>query len=102
MVLGPVKSRVCRIASHCSCARSPPSPATSQFQRAGLLTLMPLDALPSLSLAYGLAFEALYTATGAAEIDGHFIAALHDADAALADRLLAARANPDQLGTKEH
>src|SRR5947209_2978298 len=63
---------------------------------------MPLDALPSLSLAHGLDFEALYTAHGATEIDARFLTALRESDGALADRLITARANPDALGTKEH
>src|SRR5438128_320281 len=63
---------------------------------------MPLDALPSLSLAYGLDFEALYTADGAAEIDARFLAALRESDGALAERLIAARGNPDALEMKEH
>src|SRR5581483_8676414 len=62
---------------------------------------MPLDALPSLSLAFGLSFEALYTVEGAAAIDRHFIAHLRATDPALAQRLDDARANPAALKSKE-
>jgi NADPH-dependent glutamate synthase beta subunit-like oxidoreductase/NAD(P)H-flavin reductase len=49
------------------------------------------------SLAHGLRFADLYTDAGAARIDAAFIAALAAAAPALAERLAAARADPDAL-----
>jgi len=62
---------------------------------------MPLDSSPSLSLAFGLDFESLYTVDGAAAIDAHFVAHLAAVDAALAARLDAARADPATLNAKQ-
>src|SRR3982751_2968535 len=62
---------------------------------------MPLDSSPSLSLAFGLDFESLYTVDGAAAIDAHFVAHLNAVDAALAARLDAARADPATLNAKQ-
>ncbi len=61
---------------------------------------MPLDAPPALSLAHGLAFTDLYDHDGATRIDALFLAHLADADAALAARLAAARADPSSLDLK--
>ncbi len=61
---------------------------------------MPLDSTAMLTLPDGLRFVDLYTAEGAARIDELFLAQLRGADAALADRLAAARADPDSLGTR--
>ena len=54
-----------------------------------------------LNLPYGIAFADLYSAEGAATIDRHFLAQLRETDAALADRLAAARAAPEQLARKD-
>ncbi|HET7730214.1 MAG TPA: FAD-dependent oxidoreductase [Usitatibacter sp.] len=54
-----------------------------------------------LHLAFGLAFEDLYDRPGLLRLDAEFIAALREADAALAERLLAARAAPHALAYKE-
>src|SRR5947209_18834342 len=62
---------------------------------------MPLDALPSLSLAFDLPFEALYTVEGAAVIDARFFEYLSAADALLADRLATARDTPAALAPRE-
>ncbi len=56
---------------------------------------------PSLSLAFGLAFEDLYDPAGLERLDGEFVSALAEADAGLAARLAAARANPAALAYKE-
>jgi len=58
------------------------------------------DPIRSLKLAHGLAFVDLYTSEGAARIDRLFVAHLQSADAAIAARLAAARANPDALDRK--
>jgi len=50
-----------------------------------------------LTLAYGLTFADLYTRDGALALDRAFDGALAAADAALAERYRAARANPDAL-----
>jgi len=50
-----------------------------------------------LSLAHGLAFADLYRPEGLARLDGLFLAALGEADAALHDRLVAARARPETV-----
>ncbi|MBK9607991.1 MAG: FAD-dependent oxidoreductase [Betaproteobacteria bacterium] len=55
----------------------------------------------TLALPWGLAFPDLYSARGAARIDGLFIDHLRAADAALAARLIAARAAPAALPRKE-
>jgi len=55
---------------------------------------------PPLSLAFSLRFEDLYDSGGLAKLDAHFLEALRHEDAALADRLAAARANPESLGAK--
>ena len=62
---------------------------------------MPFDPIRPLKLAHGLAFADLYSADGAAKVDALFIAHLEAADAALASRLAAARANPDALSRKD-
>ncbi len=54
-----------------------------------------------LTLAHGLAFADLYSIDGVHRIDSLFIAHLRAADAALADRLSAARADPGVLAPKE-
>jgi len=53
-----------------------------------------------LSLPAGLAFADLYSGEGAARIDALFVSHLREADAALADRLAAARREPDPLDRK--
>ena len=58
------------------------------------------DSTRLLALANDLAFADLYAVDGAARIDGLFAAHLAGADAALADRLSAARQNPDALDRK--
>ncbi len=62
-----------------------------------------MPSAPSLTLAlpHGLAFPDLYSAEGAARIDGQFAAHLRDADVDLAARLAAARANPQALSRKD-
>ncbi len=62
---------------------------------------MPLDSAPSLSLAFGLDFESLYTVEGAARIDALFLEHLEGADAKLAQALRAARDNPAALSLKQ-
>jgi NADPH-dependent glutamate synthase beta subunit-like oxidoreductase/NAD(P)H-flavin reductase len=54
-----------------------------------------------LKLAHGLAFEDLYRRDGLARLDRHFLEFLGTADAALRDRLTAARAAPDALAPKD-
>jgi NADPH-dependent glutamate synthase beta subunit-like oxidoreductase/NAD(P)H-flavin reductase len=54
-----------------------------------------------LKLAHGLVFEDLYRREGLVRIDRHFVAFLAAADAALRDRLAAARAAPDALAAKD-
>ncbi len=54
----------------------------------------------SLQLAYGLAFEDLYRRPGLVRLDGHFVAFLETADAALAGRFRAGRADPEGLDAK--
>ena len=51
--------------------------------------------------SFGLAFEDLYTAEGAARIDALFVNALRAADPALADRLAKARAATEPLPAKD-
>jgi NADPH-dependent glutamate synthase beta subunit-like oxidoreductase/NAD(P)H-flavin reductase len=54
-----------------------------------------------LKLAFGLEFADLYSSEGAARLDALFVARLREADAALAERLTAARATPDTLARKD-
>ncbi len=54
-----------------------------------------------LQLGMGFSFEQLYTADGTAAIDQAFIAHLAETDAALHNRLVAARANASALDAKE-
>ncbi|HEX4780702.1 MAG TPA: pyridine nucleotide-disulfide oxidoreductase, partial [Usitatibacter sp.] len=56
---------------------------------------------PVLHLAFGLAFEALYSHPGLNRLDGEFTRALATADGPLAESFAAARANPAALATKE-
>jgi NADPH-dependent glutamate synthase beta subunit-like oxidoreductase/NAD(P)H-flavin reductase len=53
-----------------------------------------------LQLAHGLAFADLHSVEGVARLDEHFLAHLTHADAALAGRLRAARADPSSLAAK--
>lgn len=53
--------------------------------------------MTELSLGFGLSFQDLYEQGGLARLDRLFLDRLADADAALANRLLAARADPDAL-----
>ena len=53
------------------------------------------------ALAFGLAFDQLYTREGCLELDKHFCAALKARDVELFNRLMAARAAPDSLATKD-
>jgi NADPH-dependent glutamate synthase beta subunit-like oxidoreductase/NAD(P)H-flavin reductase len=53
--------------------------------------------MTDLSLAHGLAFADLYRPEGLARLDGLFLAALGEADAALRDRLVEARARPETV-----
>src|SRR5438876_10831481 len=62
--------------------------------------IMPTDSTRPLALPHGLAFPDLYSIEGAARIDGLFAAHLAAADAALADRLRLARADPHALDRK--
>ena len=55
---------------------------------------------PALRLAHGLRFEALYTTDGVRVLDERFREALRATDPLLADRLDAARADPDALDRK--
>ena len=54
-----------------------------------------------LKLAHGFGFADLYSRDGLTRLDGLFVDALTTADAALANRLLAARAAPDSLADKD-
>src|SRR5262245_53749149 len=54
-----------------------------------------------LNPAFGLTFADLYSTEGAAHIDALFIARLRESDAALADRLAAARAAPRSLALQD-
>jgi hypothetical protein len=54
-----------------------------------------------LTLAHGLEFADLYTIDGAHRIDRVFVAHLRDADPALANRLDAARRDPETLALKD-
>jgi len=55
---------------------------------------------PALSLAFGLAFEDLYSRSGLERLDSEFLQAVGGADGALAERLRAARAAPGSLEYK--
>jgi NADPH-dependent glutamate synthase beta subunit-like oxidoreductase/NAD(P)H-flavin reductase len=61
---------------------------------------MPASA-PRLTLAYDLAFEDLYHRDGLARLDRHFLESLSGADAALREKLEAARSDPASLATKQ-
>src|SRR5262245_32025373 len=61
---------------------------------------MPADLPRTLSLPEGLEIADLYSREGATRIDALFVAQLRTADAALADRLVAARERPDALDRK--
>ncbi|MFO1324108.1 MAG: FAD-dependent oxidoreductase [Burkholderiales bacterium] len=54
----------------------------------------------TLTLAHGLAFADLYSEDGARRIDALFVAQLRGADAALAERMAAARADPSTVPGK--
>ena len=64
------------------------------------ITAMPA-AHPPLALAFGLAFEDLYSRSGLERLDAEFMAALAAADCALRDRFEAARADPAKLATRD-
>jgi NADPH-dependent glutamate synthase beta subunit-like oxidoreductase/NAD(P)H-flavin reductase len=53
-----------------------------------------------LSLAFGFTFEDLYQRDALARLDSRFLEELKTSDAALAERLLAVRTNPDSLARK--
>ncbi len=55
----------------------------------------------TLQLADGFTFADLYARDGLVRLDGRFCAHLKDADAALFNRLMAARAEPDKLEPKD-
>ena len=59
-----------------------------------------MPALPVLALAHGLTFQDLYTVEGAQRLDARFRAHLQAIDPLLAERLDAARADPDALERK--
>ena len=61
-----------------------------------------MNGSPTLSLRFGLRFEDLYQRSGLLAIDARFLESLHSSDAALADRLTAARADPSSLDRKKH
>jgi hypothetical protein len=61
---------------------------------------MPDTAMPSLTLAHGLAFADLYRPEGLARLDALFLDALGQADAELKSRLVAGRADPGALEAK--
>jgi NADPH-dependent glutamate synthase beta subunit-like oxidoreductase/NAD(P)H-flavin reductase len=54
-----------------------------------------------LALAHGLAFAELYTREGCLRLDSFFCERLRENDAALFNRLMAGRADPDSLGAKD-
>src|SRR4030095_10477539 len=65
---------------------------------------LPPAAVPAVSFpnpAFGLGFADLYSSEGAARLDALFLARLRETDAALADRLAAARAAPDAIARKD-
>src|SRR3569832_617678 len=55
----------------------------------------------ALKLAFGFSFADLYDREGLVRLDRVFMDRLQASDAALANRLLAARANPDGVATKD-
>ncbi|MEO8304069.1 MAG: FAD-dependent oxidoreductase [Betaproteobacteria bacterium] len=61
---------------------------------------MPADSARRLTLSHGLAFADLYSADGATRVDRLFVAHLRSADALLAARLDAGRADPGALERK--
>ena len=61
---------------------------------------MPIDPSRPLALPAGLEFADLYSGEGAARIDALFVAHLRGADAALAERLAAARERSEALDRK--
>jgi NADPH-dependent glutamate synthase beta subunit-like oxidoreductase/NAD(P)H-flavin reductase len=71
-------------------------PIKSCFRRA-----ISMPESQELSLAFDLDFQDLYRRHGLEKLDSHFLAALKAADAALCERLTAARADPDVLAYKE-
>ncbi|MGB8527630.1 MAG: FAD-dependent oxidoreductase, partial [Rhodoplanes sp.] len=56
---------------------------------------------PELALGFGARFDDLYRRDGLARLDAAFVAFLREADAALHDQLLAARAAPDAVAGKD-
>jgi len=62
--------------------------------------LTPSAPLPGLSLRFGLSFEDLYERDGLRRLDGAFLRFLGETDAALRERLVAARADPSALAAK--
>jgi hypothetical protein len=58
-------------------------------------------ASPGLRLAFGFRFDDLYSVAGLERLDGEFLRALGEADAALAARLSAARHDPAALAYRE-
>ena len=62
---------------------------------------MPPETLRPLVLPPGLTFPDLYSAEGAARVDGQFVVHLREVDANLAVRIAAARENPDALSRKD-
>ncbi|NUB10003.1 pyridine nucleotide-disulfide oxidoreductase [Azospirillum sp. Vi22] len=56
--------------------------------------------MADLTLGFGLSFHELYGQDGLARLDRAFLARLSDTDVALANRLLAARAQPERLEAK--
>ncbi len=56
--------------------------------------------MTELTLKHGLAFEDLYRREGLMRLDAAFLAHLKSGDAALAERLATARANPEALDIK--
>src|SRR6185436_5369496 len=59
------------------------------------------SSMHDLSLAFVLRFEDLYERQGLEELDARFLARLREADAAAADRLIAARADPTSLAVRD-
>ena len=57
--------------------------------------------MSDLALAHGLAFAELYTREGCLRLDSFFCERLRENDAALFNRLMAGRADPDSLGAKD-
>src|SRR3954471_7669712 len=55
----------------------------------------------ALTLAHGFAFPDLYDRAALSRLDGVFLDHLRESDAALANRLLAARATPEALPAKD-